>query len=251
MFLRVALAGFLDEAQRRSAATTLEGSADLLDQFFRRRGFLQRDIFVITTNYDLVLEGIFELIFGEDSWCHPGLATESECGDRIPIFKLHGSINWMEDRGPAATAGASRPSAPRILQPSSLSLVAVRHQTFGYYFVQDERKYTPVLVPPLYQKEHWFRNDNESWSRIFRQAWNEAFTRLRASTSCLFWGYSLPSADLDMFSKFMEVLVPSSRNAQVEIVDNCTDTRMIRLGRYLNPPATIDSDGLESFLTPS
>ena len=251
MFLRVALAGFLDEELQTRADTTVQESAQLLEQFLQNRGFAQEDIFVVTTNYDLVLERIFERLFGPGSWCHPGLTNDSDSPGRIPIFKLHGSINWMEDRGQATIVGASRTSIPRIVEPSTMSLTPVAVRRSGYYFVKEDRKFTPILIPPLYQKEHWLRQDNEYWSQIFNRTWNDAFRGMGASTSRLFWGYSLPPIDLDMFTRLMSAFEATPADVQVEIVDERDNTPMIRFGRYLDLPIKTFADGLVNYWSDS
>jgi hypothetical protein len=92
-----------------------------------------------------VLERILELRFGAGSWYYPGREDESGIDERIPIFKLHGSINWMEARGPVSNWSAERLDVPdQILGPQEMSLSHAKSR--GCYFVQGQQKYTPSFA---------------------------------------------------------------------------------------------------------
>jgi SIR2-like domain len=122
MFLRVALAQYLDDRMNDKHAKYKALHEGLLASFLKGRGLRASDLFVVTTNYDLVLERILEDIFGAGSYWYPGVSRGSQV-DGIPILKLHGSINWLENRGLARHESFTRKSQEILIEsPSALKL---------------------------------------------------------------------------------------------------------------------------------
>lgn len=229
MLLRVALASFLDEKSRDFARPDLKTVADLLAGFLERKALKITDVFVVTTNYDFVMERLLREIFGADSYWYPGISRRHK-EEAIPIYKLHGSVNWMENRGPISQKETTRPPAQiEILEPSEMHLAPTPRKSTGYIFAKELQKYTPILVPFMFQKTAWLVQNNERWKRLFDCIWDEARQRLLHSRQLMVWGYGLPAADYHLFSMLHTVLAKSRLHC--EIVDCSGDTTMIRLGR--------------------
>ncbi len=125
----------------------------------------------ITFNYDTVLEDAldnlglgFKYGLGEGYDHH----TSKPVGQAVPIFKLHGSVNWGID-------GSSLKGIPDALKiyPDSSTLLADKAQ--------------PVLVPP-------------TWKKIFAGplggVWAAAIETLSTATRIVIIGFSMPPTDM-------------------------------------------------------
>ena len=122
----------------------------------------------ITFNYDTLLEDALEelnLSFSYGSWIsrkqHKGRQSLAEA---IPVYKLHGSVNWTRTRG-------------KINQ-----IAAVK--TYDD-LAKDARM--PVLVPPTWKKV--FEKEIES-------VWQEAIEKLNTATRIIIIGFSMPPTDM-------------------------------------------------------
>ncbi len=179
------------------------------DRFFR----VARDectfgrLTVITTNYDLVYEchaymtgvpcvypseQIQESNAGNDGRSRFCSIDAHDTGG-VPIYKLHGSINYFYDPSPDAQdgplvftdltgdrqIGKSR-LAPRV--PAILAVDAIWNirQKLG-------ERLTPAIVPPTYAKL-----TRKPWLRAI---WNRAFQALVNAKKIVFIGYSMPDSD--------------------------------------------------------
>lgn len=156
LLLRVALAQYLDDVVRGSALTCTPSAKELLQQFLPGRQLDASNLFIVSTNYDTILEDMLDGIFGSGSCWYPGLSAPSRT-DAIPVLKLHGSINWMEDRGHVSKGDLSRTGKPvRIAAPSAMKLKPSSGET-GYFFEHAAAKYTPIIIPFLFQKDAWLK----------------------------------------------------------------------------------------------
>jgi hypothetical protein len=231
---------------RGSALTCTPSAKELLQQFLPGRQLDASNLFIVSTNYDTVLEDMLDGIFGSGSCWYPGLSAPSRT-DAIPVLKLHGSINWMEDRGPVSKGDFSRTGKPvRIAAPSAMKLKPSSGET-GYFFEHAAAKYTPIIIPFVFQKDAWLKEDNPQWEQIFSKTWTLTEDLMKRSKKLLFWGYGLPAADYHMFSLLIQVL--DRRDVHFEVVEKGNGiTNMIRVGKLFPERATIFRDGLASYL---
>lgn len=250
LFLRVALAQYLDDQMRRNHVQSKALHEGLLANYLAARGLNASNLVLVTTNYDLVLETMIESIFGPDSYWYPGVSTRPPV-QRIPVLKLHGSINWMENRGMASDCNFRRGSQKILIEtPSGMTLTRSPWDQWGHFFENAGSKYTPIIVPFLFQKGAWLKEDNSHWKRIFDEVWKETEELMGNATRLLFWGYGLPPADYHMFSFLYQILDGCS--AECEVVDKISketpDTNLIKIGELLVKNIGIFRDGLVSYL---
>jgi SIR2-like domain len=246
MLLRVALAQYMDDIVAANWYECAPLAENLLRRFFAERSLESSNFFVVTTNYDIAFETLLDEIFGSGSCWYSGLSEEGR-SDGIPIFKLHGSINWMEDRGRVSRGSFSRSSKPIIIAPPSQMKLTEQPGNSGYFFEQASKKYTPVIVPFVFQKDAWLKEDNSDWEQIFNTTWTRAVDLMNRSKEILFWGYGLPAADYQMFSILVKVLERSE--IYFEVVDKArADTTMLRLGKLFSERSKIFDMGLVRYL---
>jgi hypothetical protein len=126
----------------------------------------------ITFNYDTLLEDALidlrlPVTYGSKIGAHPSL-DEQQAKPSIPIFKLHGSVNWA-----------------RIEPTSSGNSHSLK--AFKSYDELLENKLTPELIPP-------------TWKKIFENqlqaVWEEAIQKLQTATRIIVIGFSMPPKDL-------------------------------------------------------
>jgi hypothetical protein len=207
----------------------------------RQLGLL-RDIAVITTNYDLVFEYLswdnkvpcyyplqeseFESISiggGTKPFVYLKRQDSTEL-NRPVLCKLHGSINYFQDRSNdsmihvANLIGGDKPIGNSGIwndNPAILALDAIWciRNKYGNNF-------TPAIIPPTYAKL--------TQQRWLRKIWKTALKVLSNAKKIIFIGYSMPHSD-----GFMRALVHSALairacdNAvppKVYVIDPCEKT---------------------------
>lgn len=206
---------------------------------------------VITTNYDMGFEKIIDDTFDRNMYYYPGIGQNSDVNIKIPILKLHGSINWMEDRGKLSHDGFWNPSRgkPKLDILDNLRVLPLKKNgefTLEYMF----KKYSPVLVPFFFQKETWNTINQQWWGEIFNTIWVEARKIIIQANKIIFLGYGLPSADHHMFSFLYEVLKQTS--AQITVVDvGEKDSNLIKMVKSIfrdTGKLSICKNGIEQYL---
>lgn len=110
-------------------------------------------------------------------------------GTSIPIYKLHGSVNW-----------AWEPHAP------SMKI----HNDVRAAFRPNEDHGEPAVIPPVPEK---------SMHPEFQRIWLEARKVLAASTTWLICGYSLPAYDLALEQFFREAADEAHGLERVIVID--------------------------------
>lgn len=138
-----------------------------------------RDTF-ITFNYDTLVEEALSNLgrpfnyglganveYAATATCE---RTESPSADSVPVYKIHGSMNWavVKDRSNQQSDG-------------------VRLKVYRRYDGQNEDKSPPLLIPP-------------TWRKVFRpelgKVWDGAIRALTVATRVIVIGFSLPPADV-------------------------------------------------------
>ncbi len=165
---------------------------------------------VITFNHDLLIENaLAELPASRHpgAWClhHAyGLPTDIEpisdssdsfsndCpGHRdrhIPIFKMHGSCNWVyRTRNEYPSAQVARGNRTVLLWTNK-KLSQSTHVNWKRGG-RSRWHIWPLIVPPVYEKHSYITGD-------LKRIWDSATVALSRATRVIFWGYSFPRADL-------------------------------------------------------
>ncbi|WDT75854.1 MAG: SIR2 family protein [Candidatus Manganitrophus sp.] len=269
--LRAAIAEYLKKFLSDTEADTLSSkekelkekeleARDLFKQFLqevRKRS----NIVILTTNYDLFIERLFNEM--KLPWYYPKISqqTAGSHAEGIPIYKFHGSINWLEERWlEGEDIKSKNPPALTVKDPENL----IDNGILRLFSIKEEngkrhRGYSPVLIPFFFQKEEWLGG---RWREIFEPHWESAAECLTKDVSALnfyFFGYKLPQADHNMLTWLLEIL----NNAKIQKVlqeiiavckpnPNCLDNSdKEMLQKALDPfikPENVHQEGLAVFL---
>lgn len=244
MFFRVAIAQYLNEHTKTHSYETCY--RQLLEEFVRSRRIDRTNLVIVTTNFDLCIERMLEDLFGLDSYYYPGLKSVST-DDRIPLLKLHGSVNWLENRGPATAKDYTRNGRPPELRDfASLASTPSPNDQWGYFWTDGRDKYTPLLMPFMYQKDVF-----SATNPVFDEVKKETSAALHEAKHLMFWGYGLPSADYYMLSLLYESLHESAATCEVVDLGCPVNTNLSKLCRLIfskTDRLAIYGEGLESYL---
>jgi hypothetical protein len=166
---------------------------------------------IITFNHDLLIENALATLPTSryaGTWCFRhayGLPnpietiadpTERFGGDcpgsrdqHVPIFKLHGSCNWVyRTRNEYPSARVARGDRKLMLWENTQLSQATNVQ-FGGGGGRSRWYMWPHIVPPVYEKHSYITG-------ILKRVWDGATDALDEATRVVFWGYSFPRADL-------------------------------------------------------
>ena len=140
---------------------------------------MRENAVIISFNWDLILD---ELLFGRD------LAKNSYGFSKKPpegpiLLKPHGSLNWFE-----GDLGRSIKGSKKILlfgEDRSTRVYAFRE--FRAPVSKSDRKFTPLIVPPVYLKN--FEKP------VFKELWQNCTKHLSTAKKIFFLGYSMPAPD--------------------------------------------------------
>jgi len=131
---------------------------------------------IISFNWDLVLD---QLLFGDslDASSYGFLSRKA-----APVlYKPHGSLNWY------------RGQTGRLLkQDKKFKLYGGKEQIFAFKPFREPiskraRKYMPLIIPPVYNKQ--FKD------ALFNKLWKQVVSAISTASEVRFIGYSLPAAD--------------------------------------------------------
>jgi hypothetical protein len=210
-------------------------------------------IVIITTNYDLILEKL--LLSSKYRYHYPGISNKQE---GVPIYKLHGSVNWLEklwfERKELKHSQTRLPvvfPVRRLLPKPGKG----NNRQWAYLFrwkqymenEQTHNTYGPILVPFFYQKEHWV-GESGGWNCIFPGHWQNAerFLLEKSPNQFYFLGYSLPPADHYMMAWLIKI-IEKAKKTGVTIV--CKNNQQEPLEKVLEPfSPNVYRCGLENFL---
>ncbi len=167
-----------------------------------------RRISIATFNHDLLIENALSCLSSRrygSAWClehaypfadrKPTIVAnwlprfDLDCPgvreDHVPIYKLHGSLNWV-----FTTIGQHPP--PSIAdRPRKISILENSVGIEGKPTIKPGKRklyISPLIVPPVYEKHGFIR-------RHLQEMWDGAAQALREATRVIFWGYSFPNAD--------------------------------------------------------
>ena len=180
--------------------STLENAGDFVSVAGAAGEFINpkhaaRTTAIITTNYDLLTEMAFKKIglaadygfkyssYLDDEYSQVSSDDALDTGpSKIPVLKLHGSVNWFHDGDWEAIKVERRIVAVGSFKDQHLVPFAMAGN-----FVP---KMSPVIVPPSFLKP--------DLSRTLNQIWSQAAKHISESTHIVFVGYSFPASDVEM-----------------------------------------------------
>lgn len=239
LLLRTAIAVYFRDKFYNLSSEYDNYNKPLIQKFFEQNHITRDNVFFVTTNYDLAIERMIEDSFGETEFYYPSKAFSNQPStDRaIPIFKLHGSINWMENRGPSSKEGFSNSYRNNLrIDTHILKVLKTAPLPESRQFSLQHNngsKYTPILIPFLFQKPEWLKQ-NEGWKRLFYTTWELTRCYMGKAEAIYFWGYSLPPADHYLFTLLLNIIAPRTKSCI--IVDWSPDrplsTTLVKLLRY-------------------
>lgn len=212
-------------------------------------------VIFLTTNYDLLLEQTL----GEVTVTCPdvfGVNGNSQADSRRCVYKLHGSINWLETKPENGSQRiVDRQELSRRLQKVDLkakSKSGCPSWGWGYEVDRDNTRIdVPIMVPFFFQKAEWIEDGR--WKDIFLKHWKSAFdviTETRKLEAFYFIGYGMPAADSYMMSWVLNILNKSSaKEGTVKIVCKGEPGNLGKVMKpFINPRKDIYECGLEHFL---
>ena len=134
---------------------------------------------IISFNWDLVLD---ELLFGNQVDDKSYGLSEAQTEGPV-LLKPHGSLNWFE-----GDLGQSLKENKKVLLCGEDQNAPVyAFQRFRTPVSENNRTYTPLIVPPIYLK---------SFDKpVFEKLWRKCTSHLSTAKRVFFLGYSLPVAD--------------------------------------------------------
>jgi hypothetical protein len=193
---------------------------------------------ILTFNQDLVVENeIYKRARLREHWCidhaygtfskdrefttstapsFPEHAAGCDGGERLKLLKLHGSLNWyvrMNGREPS----------PRVLtgEVGNRTVLVSRRRSVPQQLVFNRQSsgrgrtqwYTwPVIIPPVYFKQPFIH-------AFVPTVWADARAELKIADRLIFFGYSLPAADLDAEKLFQRTISENDKLRAIEVID--------------------------------
>lgn len=216
--------------QRVYSAPTIEKKSNerYWSQFDHFKRFLRIDDYsnlkIITTNYDLMVECALVrlnkhslLPFNYELIRKHRNPTSLYYGQGVPLFKLHGSVNWFQiDAGVFAVEDGLN----GVRFGESYTLPDTMHSDYD----QSEKK--PVLIPPSFLKP--------DLPSPMHEVWAGASTALREADILVFVGYSFPPTDVEMAYFLASSLGKNNYIRQIVVCDPHAKTIVKRLRENSN-----------------
>lgn len=220
----------------------------------------RRQIVMLTTNYDLLIEIAIENLGNDkNKYYYPKINIANRAKkhkNAIRIYKLHGSINWMEKRHRGKQSNGKYDIKGNRYGRLKVDLHIDRKKIYPkpitkskksriYYVFGNEKKfYTPIFIPFFIQKKQWL---GERWGSIFKPHWQDAEKFLKNKIKEIYFiGYSLPTVDHNILQFLIDIF---GRNSlRIKIVRNCKHKDKENLEKIFNLPAKDVTCGLENFL---
>lgn len=214
----------------------------LFSKYFKKYKITKNNLFIVTTNYDLGVETFLNGIFGNNSYYYPQtyhFNSKNNDVHKIPIFKLHGSINWLEKRTYDCNNDLLDYVKPFKIQVHSLNNFSLKYYNRKHFLLNtNDELYSPVLIPFFFQKETWL---GSRWDTIFDDIWNSAKEYMEQASTYLFLGYGLPSADHYIFSYLFNIFI-KLENTNTSIIDIKPNTTLKNLFRTISNTSSCKND---------
>lgn len=197
------------------------------------------EVTLITFNHDLVIENeIFKRQRLRLRWCidegygaindsmtllrsgipgadFPRHTAECDHSHPITVLKLHGSLNWvfrLQGRYPTAKQLIGRATMKDVLLTRRREIIGRLRYTKPTAGPGRSSWYTwPLIVPPIYAKQ--------ALIETVLPAWGEARKALQQSDRVVFFGYSLPTIDIEAEKLFQRAVTSNREIPQVEVIN--------------------------------
>lgn len=199
----------------------------------------QKNISVITLNYDTLLEQAFDFLFPEKGlidysfhlmnynndplmkafnfWINPREPITPKNGN-IPvpfkILKVHGSLNWKYCNCCNQTLLTPWDRKIDLYRGKFLGYTYPDKKEYDYICPIDKTDFQTLIIPPSFQK--YLKNP------VITQLMNESAREIRAAKKIIFIGYSLSITDVHIKALFKKnlkeetpVLVLSKRHSEI------------------------------------
>lgn len=200
---------------------------------------------VITTNWDLLMDDALDRVFDTDPsstgtdaiiLTRGGKRQPKKALTRPPLFKLHGSLNWLV-----------------CLRCTNLYInPQVYIADFGFYRTARKEENTcdcgmplrPTLITPTYFKQYRIRH--------FANIWAKSQHNLALCDEWYFIGYSLPSDDIHIRALLLRALHArrdsGCKPPKITVVTDRFDQQLNGRYRSLFPQTDIDPRGFRAFV---
>jgi hypothetical protein len=201
---------------------------------------------IITFNHDLVIENeIAKRARLAARWCiersygsfsegrtllvaqgiarFPAHSDECDHEHPIVIHKLHGSLNWyLRIRAKEPTPGvlAGEVTSPDVMVSLESALREIRSVRMRPTGRGRQSWYVwPVIVPPVYAKQSLIES-------FMPSVWRDANEALAESDRVLFFGYSMPQADIEAEKMFQRTIRGNASLPWVGVINPAPEVMM-------------------------
>lgn len=194
------------------------------------RGQLENTCFV-DLNYDILMDNAL-LKLAPSVGIDYGVAFANaealpDCEKRVPLCKLHGSLNWLYC--PTCVALSLTPGTGGA---GKLIFAAERCATCGTVIF-------PILIPPSF-----FKAMNEPY---IKPVWGSAEAALLQARRLFFCGYSFPDADIHLKYMLKRAEVNGTVTPEIAVINNFEgkpqeqkDTEFSRYARFFRDSGRLD-----------
>jgi hypothetical protein len=249
------------ETTNRLQGTSRYGVGRLLRDFYLRAS--DPEMSFVTFNQDLVIEKAIEsarhtqryqsipwslgaaygIPFKDMHPVDPRWSFRDVQGEpSIPIHKLHGSLNWLFTvrSGSDPKNSIRKPTSALHCLNSSEILDDLRYITRGKQRTKSQ-DVVPLIVPPISEK-------GSTFGQAVAPVWRNAASDLASCDSLVFFGYSLPPADV-WASAMLRAAIHANQNlSEVCVIDpSSTSAARIRdvignrpMHQYPNVPSFLE-----------
>lgn len=203
---------------------------DLLRWLYRD---VSKEIDMITFNHDLILEhALLRITDGAADRRAPAFNISTDYGidfylpfpsrgqqfpngiihhdeAELRVHKLHGSLNWFTGSTEEDTHDWAIPKEGEKL----FLCTGLEVRTDFQFKIDGDRYYLkPLIVPPIYEKSHYY-------AKILRPLWDRAADALRDAEWLVVFGYSMPEADIRARTLLMRALAANQNLRRLDIID--------------------------------
>ena len=162
-----------------------------LIEYLRKEAHPQHSVSIITFNYDIAMDiGLYQQELGPDY----GIPPASKFINPIPLYKLHGSLNWARRKDtnsvlPLHLADYFRKYQIPVWNRNGTCKIPIGSQLQEYFkrHKETEVEPEPFIVPPTWNKSDY----HQSLSMV----WSKAAEDLSSAQTIFICGYSLPETD--------------------------------------------------------
>lgn len=208
-FLRLYLVFLMADIISESLKKTKGIHRQLIDNLDKKK--LIDDSLFITTNYDILCDNALldlyprkKVDFGVDFANYRDGSFEPPDYNSIPLFKIHGSLNWLY----CPTCNNLR------ITPREKIVYKLIVDPSKSYCVKCMTVYSPIIVPPTFYKD---------LTKVFlNQVWNRAEMELLEVEHLVFCGYSFPDADIHIkyFIKRIQKNRHNKKSLKISVINN-------------------------------